>query len=156
MTTLKREMRLKVSEVLKKYNIDDLGLEMDLIDAVYEYAERKPERKPIMQAVADGFMENDSISNDCIRYLNYSPNWNTRDNSALMSLLKARKKVGQDIKTFSEWYWRNHWKGQKGQPPTSKDIQENWYAAFGNAPTQNPPSGLVDYSALRMAAEAAR
>lgn len=87
------------------------------------------------EAILNGARKTESISDDCIKYLRFSPNWRTKDNVELMTFLKACKEAGQTVETFSRWYWENHWKGKQRQTPNSKDIRENWYAAFNNLET---------------------
>lgn len=130
MSTLKRELRMKTSSILAKYNIDDLGLEMDIVDLFYPYIQRPPDKKGVAESLRAGVMGFDSISGDCVKYLKFSPNWKTTDNSDLMAFLKLCKEAGQTVEKYSVWYWGNHWKGKQGQPPSSKDIRETWYAAF--------------------------
>lgn len=84
-----------------------------------------------------------SIEDDCRVYLNYTPDWKVKANGELMSFLIEQKRIGHMVEEFSRWYWAVFWKGQKGQPPTSKDIRENWYAAFGSAPAQTQKANIL-------------
>lgn len=71
-----------------------------------------------------------NIENDCQQFLKFSPNWNNKTERELMAFLKERVRAGQTVRQFSLWYSQSHWKGKQGQPPSSKDIRETWYAAF--------------------------
>lgn len=71
-----------------------------------------------------------NIENDCQQFLKFSPNWRNKTERELMAFLKERVRAGQTVRQFSLWYSQSHWKGKQGQPPSSKDIRETWYAAF--------------------------
>lgn len=89
----------------------------------------------VTAAILQGGQADSNIRDECQRYLHFTPDWKTKTNGDLMQTLKLRTATGQTVKTFADWYWRNHWRGKQGQPPTSKDIQENWYAAFQSLET---------------------
>lgn len=82
-----------------------------------------------------------NVENDCQQFLKFSPNWNNKTERELMAFLKERVRAGQTVRQFSLWYSQNHWKGKQGQPPTSKDIRETWYAAFPDTVTVTTDDG---------------
>lgn len=132
MSTQRREIRLKLKEVLAKYQIDDLELEIELTDLFKSYMQSSLERKGTLESLAQGAEVASSIRDEVRKCLLINPNPGTQTGQAFFLFLRRTSESGETVSKFSEWYWKNDWRGQKGQPPSISLVMELWPAAFVN------------------------
>lgn len=136
MTTLKRELRMKIRDTLATYAIDDLEIEMGLTEAVYPFfASKAPEKKGIIRAMVEG----QAVQVDMLERVRKSLRLNlekpTKTNLELIDFLKEKERNGMPLETFATYWTKEHWAGKQGQVPTVNQIVENWYAAFSSIPS---------------------
>lgn len=135
MSTLKREIRMKVKQILGTHQLDDLSLELDLVDMFYSYVERKPERRGTLLALADGEKTQASLLERVRNLLRLNVERPTKTNQDFIEFLKEKEREGMALEKFAQYWTGEHWAGKRGQVPTVNQVIENWYAAFDREAT---------------------
>lgn len=137
MTTLKRELRMKIRETLSTYAIDDLEIEMALVEVVYPYVSKPPERKGIINAIVDGQSMQIGMIERVRKALRLNVEKPTKSHLEFIDFLKSKEREGMNIEGFAGYWTKEHWSGKQGQVPTINQVIENWYAAFMGTPTHS-------------------
>ena len=134
------ELRKLISQALRRYSIDNLELEMELVSKFKAYLEKdliKPtpeERKETLRlTVSTGAKEweqKETIMTLIERNLRMNPH--DRDGEAFVEYARLRQKHEEDVLNFIRW-----WKATYPDPKywSFKRMKEFWPLAFSDKPT---------------------
>jgi len=158
-TTQSASIRDIVSSTLERYGVDKSTATSAAIDIsqgikwlMTEVAET-PRRKGTGTATSAGLNKAETIKAQLYEHFKINYPWHCKTGTMTLQYLMSRP-TPQTVDDFAAWYWRSHWKGKKGQPPSLDDIYQNWPQAFETI--QLPAQEPAGFEGLRafMAAEA--
>lgn len=139
MQTKNRAIRLAIQEVLLKYNIDDVSLELELDSAVQSALqdngnrllekERNRDKDRILKAIIKGTVRDADLKSLWFSAFHTNPNWDNKQNKIFLAFLRARP-PDQTLDDFASWWWQYDWRGKQSEPPSPALVMENWEMAF--------------------------
>lgn len=93
-------------------------------------------KKRVALALQNGQAQQASLEDQWFQLFKRRPNWKTnKSNAEAMAYFKARAKLGEDMGTVSEYWYKTDWRGKDGQVPTPAQMVEIWEGAFDEVST---------------------
>ena len=144
MTTLQRDIRMEVRQVLAKYGIDNLQMEIDLASVVRPFIDagrmRVPQKRgdlvdfyATLAATNPELLERlkmrERVENASGRNLNWDDlkqDWNSFDGW----LVDREKETGETIEQFMTWYRADDFRAKGVIYLTANKIKDWWMQAF--------------------------
>ena len=148
MTTLQRDIRMEIRQVLAKYRIDDLQMEIDLAEVIRPFidAGRKyiPARKgDLVDYYATLAQTNPELLSRLLMRervetaMNRNPPWDDLQqgwNGFDSWLVETEKATGQTIERFMVWYNSDDFRAKGIIYLNSQRIKDYWLQAFYEKP----------------------
>jgi hypothetical protein len=138
----KQQVRQAINEILIRYGVDNLELEISLTEQAWALAQPngdKPEhqrltsdqaRQDTLNALGRGSIAVEDITGAVYQHFRINIHWETRTGRQFLEWLVCRQAEGQTVETFAAWWKRDDWRGKTGQPPSMQQMYELWPQAF--------------------------
>jgi hypothetical protein len=145
----KQQVRQAINEILIRYGVDNLELEISLTEQAWALAQPngdKPEhqrltsdqaRQDTLNALGRGSRAVEDITGAVYQHFRINIHWETRTGRQFLEWLVCRQAEGQTVETFAAWWKRDDWRGKTGQPPSMQQMYELWPQAFIAKPNGN-------------------